>query len=142
MPAVFEFPLLVGESSIDELGHVNNLVYLHWMVDAAMAHSTAQGWPASRHMQLGSGWVVRSHQITYLKAARAGDQVVVKTWVASGMKVTSVRRYHILRQSDQALLARAETEWAYINFQTGYPMRVPQEVAEAFIIVPDGEARK
>jgi len=139
MPAVFEYPLMVDDSTIDDLGHVNNLVYLRWMIDAALAHSTAQGWPASRHMELGSGWVVRAHQITYLKAARPGDQITVRTWVASGMKVTSVRRYHILRQQDQALLARAETEWAYINFRTGYPIRVPQEVAESFIIVPDGD---
>lgn len=79
MPALFQHSHTVTESDIDLLGHVNNLAYLQWMIDAAVGHSTAQGWPSAAYQTLGAGWVVRSHQIEYLHPALAGDAVVVRT---------------------------------------------------------------
>jgi acyl-CoA thioester hydrolase len=81
------------------------------------------------------GWVVRSHAIEYHQSAKAGDQITVRTWVATFKRVTSLRRYRIIRQTDGALLATAETKWAFINYATGQPHRVPTEVARAFEIV-------
>jgi len=66
MPAVFEYHHTVLESEIDGQGHVNNLEYLKWMQDAAVAHSTAQGWPTARYKEEGAGFVARSHNIEYL----------------------------------------------------------------------------
>jgi len=135
MPDVFEYLHTVGEESIDGLGHVNNVAYVEWMQSAALAHSAAQGWPGERYRELGLGWVVRSHYIEYLQPAVAGDRIVVRTWVATMKRVTSIRRYHILRAVDQTLLAKAETNWAFVNYRTGQPARIPREVADCFILV-------
>jgi len=140
MPAVFEFPLRVTATDLDGLiRHVNNLVYLKWMQSAAVAHSAAQGWPAERYQELGAGWVVRSHQIDYLQAAFDGDEIIVRTWVASLNKVTSLRRFKIVRVSaeKETLLAVAATDWAFIHFATHQPKRIPPEVANAFEVVAD-----
>lgn len=133
MPEVFLYRHRVESDEIDMLGHANNVVYVRWLQDAAVAHSEAQGWPGRRHLVVGSGWVVRSHYIEYLEPARAGDEIVVQTWVASFKKVTSVRRYRIYRAGDGLLLARAETHWAYVAYATGKPCRIPQEVIDAFV---------
>lgn len=140
MPAVFEYPHVVTDDEIDEvIRHVNNLAYLKWMQSAAMAHSAAQGWPPDAYLQLGAGWVVRSHQIEYLSPALPGDEVVVSTWVADLGKATSLRRYKIMRRGGEkeAVLAVAATDWAFIHFATHFPRRIPVEVASAFEIVPD-----
>lgn len=126
------------------MGHANNLVYLRWMVDAAVAHSVAQGWTTADHLRIGSGWVVRSHQITYLAPALEGDSVTVRTWIAEARGASCLRRYEMLvAQGDSAerLLARAETRWAYIRFSTGAPMRIPDEVAAAFPVLQREWAR-
>ena len=140
MPAVFEFAHRVTEEEIDAVvKHVNNLVYLKWMQSAAVAHSTAQGWSAERYRDLGAGWVVRSHQIEYLQAAFAGEQIAVRTWVANMKKVTSLRRFQIIKKTleKETLLAVAATDWAFIQFATHAPKRIPSEVAGAFEIVED-----
>ena len=137
MPAVFEHFHTVHASEIDELGHASNLVYLAWMQAAALAHSAAQGWPAEAYRQLGSGWVVRSHQIEYLRPAFSGDELIVRTWVAGFRKVTSLRRYQILRRIDTRLLANAATDWAFVKYSTGMPTRVPAEVSGAFELVAE-----
>jgi acyl-CoA thioester hydrolase len=139
MPAVYHWTHTVTADSIDAQGHVNNLEYLKWMQSAAVAHSSAQGWPAERYVEEGSAWVVRTHFIEYLAPGFEGDQVRVETWVAGFHKVTSLRRYRIVRVPDGRLLASAETNWAYIGRQHGVPRRVPQHLIESFEVVPEAE---
>jgi acyl-CoA thioester hydrolase len=132
MPAIYEHAVSVTPDEIDRLGHVNNLAYLAWMLDAALAHSAAQGWPPERYEQLGSGWVVRSHQIKYLQSAYLADAIVVRTWVADMKKVSSTRRYKIVRAGEGTLLASAATEWAFVDFASGSLRRIPEEVWGSF----------
>ena len=140
MPAVFEYRYLVTSDDIDGVGHVNNIAYLRWMQDAAVAHSTVQGWSSEAYYRLGQGWVVRSHFIEYLTPAFSGDEIVVRTWVADMKRVTSMRRYELLRASDHKKLAVASTNWAFVKFETHQLCRVPAEILNAFEIVPDAVA--
>ena len=135
MPAVYEHHHTVLDEEIDGLGHANNVVYLHWMINAAVAHSAAQGWTGERYQELGTGWVVRRHEIDYLQPAYAGEEIVVRTWVADMRRVQSKRRFEIQRVHDGVKLAEATTNWAFINFQTGAPARIPAEVTASFVIV-------
>ncbi len=152
MPDVFEHFRRVEDREIDALGRASNIAYLEWMLDAAVAHSAAQGWPAEAYVARGAGWVVRAHAIEYRKPAFPGDRLVVLTWVTAMTAATSVRRYRIVRRSDGALLASAETTWAFIDLVSGRPTRVPREIADAFPVVatppelpgaggPGGDAR-
>jgi len=139
MPAVFIWEHTVREEEIDEQGHVNNLEYLKWMQAAAVAHSTEQGWPPQRYVEEGSAFVVRSHVIEYLAASFTGESIVVETWVTGFQKITSLRKYIIRRPDDGALLARAETNWAYIGRKHGALRRIPQELIDSFEAAPDHE---
>ena len=136
MPAIFDYRHLVREDEIDDQGHVNNLRHLAWMQSAAIAHSSAQGWTPERYRETGAGWVVRTHFIEYRQSAFAADEIVVRTWVTGFQKVTSVRKYLIVRPRDGALIAIAETNWAYVGFQTRLPRRIPRELIAAFDVVP------
>jgi len=137
MPEIFEHFHTVGDDEIDALGHANNVVYLKWMQSAAVRHSAAQGWPAEAYRKLGSGWVVRSHQIEYRQPALEGDRIVIRTWVASMEMATSLRRYRIIRLEGDRLLAVAETRWVFINYSNRRPLRIPPEIAGAFQVVRD-----
>ena len=134
MPARFEHSLTVTEADLDRQGHVNNIVYIRWMQDAAVAHSAAQGWPMQRYADAGVAWVVRSHYIEYRVPAFAGDEVTVHTWVADMQRVSSRRKFEI-RRRDGTLLARAETNWAFVRTADQRLMRIPEEVASAFVVV-------
>ena len=137
MPAVLEWKHVVALDDLDDLRHANNISYLKWMQSAALAHSAAQGWPAAAYQTLGSGWVVRTHHIEYYVPAMLDDEILIRTWVANMKKVTSLRRFRILRARDEMLLATASTEWAFVDYRSGLPKRVPIEVSSAFEVVPD-----
>jgi len=122
-------------ADIDGLGHVSNLVYLRWVLEAALAHSTAKGLDEAAYKARGQGWVVRRQEIDYLRAAFVEDELVIETRVASIAAASSTRRTRILR--DGEVLARAATGWAYVDFRTGRPMRIPEGVKSLFEIEPD-----
>ncbi len=132
MSELYEHFHTVAADEIDEQGHANNVVYVAWMQDAAIAHSAALGWTAERYQRLGGGWVARSHTIEYLRPAFAGEEIVVQTQVADMKKVTSTRVYRVVRRRDGELLAKAETHWVFISYATGKPTRIPAEIAKAY----------
>ena len=134
MVAVFEYPHVVSGEDIDNLGHAGNYHYVRWMQHAAVAHSTANGWPPERYDELGAGWVVRSHKITYLKPALEGDRLVIRTWVENMRPATSLRRYEIVHPNG-AVLATAETDWAFVNYAKQTAVRIPPQVANCFQLV-------
>ncbi len=131
----FEYHHTVTDNEIDEQGHANNVAFVAWMQAAAIAHTKALGWSSENYKRLGAGWVVRSHTIEYLLPAFAGDKLIVRTWVAAMKKVTSLRRYQIIRQFDRQVLAKAETNWAFVDHKTGKPMRIPAEIINLYKVI-------
>lgn len=126
-----EYEIDVPPSAIDANGHVNNVHYVQWMQEAAVAHFTAAG--GSPIMQAhGATWVVRSHRVEYLRPALAGDRLIVRTWVEDFRRVMSLRKYEFARAGDRAVLAKGETEWVFVDLATGRPKSIPQELRALF----------
>lgn len=124
-----ELTVVVRPDDIDELHHVNNLVYLRWVQDVAIAHWRAA---ASAEAQREVAWVALRHEIDYLRAAVLGDTVVVRTWVGTASRLAFERHTEIVRQSDGRVLARARTLWCPVSTRTGRPTRVSAEVRAGF----------
>ncbi len=137
-PGVFRHCFTVPADVIDGNGHVNNVAYVQWMQDVAIRHSESVGGSAAMRAA-GGTWVVRSHRIEYRSPAHAGDAVEVTTWVMSFERVRSLRRYRFVRTTDERLLATGETEWVFVNAQTGRPWAIPEAVRGCFVVVPAGE---
>lgn len=121
----------VTATSIDGLGHVNNVEYVRWMQDAATAHSDTVGCTAATQAA-GAAWVARSHRIEYLRPAFEGETIEVRTWVADLRRAFSLRKYEFYRRSDDTLLARGETDWVYVDLASGRPRSVPKEIIAVF----------
>jgi len=118
----------VNPSDIDDLGHANNVVWVRWVNETAIAHSRSVGLGHEVYLSLQVLWVVRRHDIEYLVPALEGETLQARTWVATLRGATSLRRTVFERASDSRLLARAETTWALIDAATGKPRRVPRDV--------------
>lgn len=135
MPNVLIYEHCVSEEEMDGQGHANNVAYLNWLQSAAVAHSTAQGWSTADYRRCGWSWVVRSHFIEYRRPLFAGDQVQVKTWIADMKKFSSLRKYQIVHGQTGKLVARAETNWAFVDQATGRLISIPEQVSSAFEVV-------
>ena len=119
----------VAPEDIDPLGHVNNVVYLRWAQDVAVAHWQA-GAPAGAQERL--IWVVLRHEVDYKHPARLGDEVKVRTWVGTASRFRFERLTEMTRVQDGRLLARVRTLWCPLDRQTGRPTEVGPEVRALF----------
>ena len=126
---IHELPLVTAAEDIDELGHVNNIVYLRWVQEAAVAHWRAL---APTEAQGAVAWVVLRHEIEYSRAAMLGDELVARTWVGTAEGLSFERHTEIVRCRDARVLARARTLWCPVDMATGRPRRVPDEVRRLF----------
>lgn len=124
-----ELLVRVQLADIDELGHVNNTVYLRWVQDVATAHWRAL---ASAEMQAAIVWVVLRHEIDYKAPALPGDEVLLRTWVGEASRLTFERHTRMLCARDEQLLAQARTLWCPISTQTNRPTRVTAELRKQF----------
>jgi acyl-CoA thioester hydrolase len=125
---VFEHPLTVASGDIDRMGHVNNVVFLRYAQDAAVAHWQAAA-PAAHREAL--GWVARRHEIDYLKPAFLEDRLVARTWVGEAAGATYARHVEIVREGGE-IVARVRTVWVAVDAVTGRPRRVPADLRASF----------
>jgi acyl-CoA thioester hydrolase len=136
MNPIYQHKFTVPANAVDRNGHVNNVAYIQWMQDAAVQHARASGcWQATE--DAGATWVVRTHQIEYLAPAFAGEAITVFTWVTNFKRVRSLRKYKIVRTGDQAVLARAETDWVFVNTKTGKPQVIPETVSNSLPVLTE-----
>ncbi|WP_035985490.1 acyl-CoA thioesterase [Leptolyngbya sp. KIOST-1] len=134
MKPFYHQEFVVPRAVVDDNGHVNNVAYVQWMQDVAIAHATDVGCTAQTQA-LGATWVARSHQITYLRPAFAGDRLRLITWVATLRKARSTRHYKFLRPSDDTVLATGATEWVFVDAITHRPRTIPLSVSGCFELV-------
>ena len=128
---MFELPISIQEADIDQLGHVNNVTYLRWVQEAAIAHWQAEA-PAADQAAL--AWVVVRHEIDYKRAAFLQDGIIARTWVGTASRHRFERHTELLRAADQRLLAKARTLWCPIDARTGRPTDVSAELRSRFSV--------
>ena len=134
-PAIHREEFIVPDSAIDGNGHVNNVAFVQWMQDAATRHF-ALGGCVEAMRAAGGTWVARSHHIEYLRPAFPGERLQILTWVADFSRVRTLRRYQFRRASDAQLLVRGETDWVFVNAQSGKPCSIPEAIRQAFVVIP------
>jgi acyl-CoA thioester hydrolase len=130
----------VRHYELDAFGHVNNVVYVQYMQEAAIEGSTRAGFGPEWYRARGTGWVIRRLTVRYLTQATHGDTIQVETWVSQMRGPISTREYALTRPSDGVRVARARAQWVYLDLQTGRPTRFPAECAAAF--APSGEVEE
>ncbi|MDJ0576424.1 MAG: thioesterase [Xenococcaceae cyanobacterium MO_234.B1] len=142
MPRIYHHIFIVPEQAIDENGHVNNVEYVRWMEQAAKLHSHVEGCTQETNL-LGATWVIRTHRIEYFKPILAGEQIAVLTWVSNLRRVRSLRKYKFLRLAEPSILAAGETDWIFVDSQTGRPRAIPESVSGLFeLLSPNDESRE
>ncbi|WP_324828662.1 acyl-CoA thioesterase [Qipengyuania zhejiangensis] len=130
MTSRFEKTFAAGPSHIDELGHVNNAVWVQWIQDLATAHWDAVARSQDRDAFF---WVVTRHEIDYRGNIGAGQSVTGETWIeGAGRGATSMRRVDF-RNAEGKVIVSAATTWAMLDRATQRLVRVKPDVLAPFV---------
>jgi acyl-CoA thioester hydrolase len=115
---------------IDELGHVNNAVWLQWVQDIATAHwsALADAGHVDRYV-----WVVTRHEIDYRGNVGLGETVTGETWIPNPPKGAQFDRCVEFRDAAGKRLVAVKSTWAMLDRASGRLVRVPADVAAPFL---------
>ena len=125
----------IAAADTDLLGHVNNVVWVRFIVELAEAHSRAVGLDSEAYARLGGAWIVRRHEIEYHAQAVTNERIVEETWVEGFRGARSIRCSRFSREADGRRLVTASTDWAFVNPRTQRPRRVDPEVVARFSVL-------
>lgn len=128
----FTHEILVEDVHIDRFGHANNVVVLQWIQDVAEAHSSAVGFSIPAYERIGAAFVVRRHEIEYLRPSLRGDRLSIRTWVPEAKRISCTRATEITSLDSGQLVTRAETTWVFADLRTARPVRITDEIRTAF----------
>jgi acyl-CoA thioester hydrolase len=131
MPPTHERTFRVRHYECDAYGHLNNAHYLGYMQETAFDASAALGYDLRCYESLAHHWLIRETEIEYLRPLQYGDRVTVRTWVQDFRRARSRRAYEFW--AEEELVAKASSDWVYLDTATGRPDRVPPEMAAAFL---------
>jgi acyl-CoA thioester hydrolase len=121
----------VAAGDIDELGHVNNIVYLRYAQEIATAHWRSR---ASAEMVDAFVWVVTRHEVDYRAQLQFGDDVEVRTWVDEAPRGPSwVRFVDVHKAGADKVSAQIKSNWVLLDAATRRLKRVPPELAARFM---------
>ncbi len=124
----FSHSFRVSAEDIDEQRHVNNVAYVKWIQDVAVAHWFSATTEAEREKYI---WVVTRHEIDYKKQAFENEEITATTWVGEPTRVSWERFSKITRGED--LLVKARSVWCLIDRETSKPTRITSELKKLFV---------
>jgi acyl-CoA thioester hydrolase len=130
MRPIFELTFTAAPEHIDELGHVNNAVWVQWMEQVAVSHWRSV---AKADHQDAYFWVVVRHEIDYLRGVGEGEIIVARTWAGETPQGAKFDRHMEFVGEDGKPRVRARSRWAIIDKASGRPTRVPPEVVAPFM---------
>jgi len=121
----YQHKIEVSSDDIDDLGHVNNVVYVRWVQEVAAAH-----WEhaAPHALKAKYAWVVLRHEIDYKNPAFLKDDIKGFTWVGEHHGARFDRFVRI--QCENRVLAEAKTSWCLLDAKSFRPIRIPDEILE------------
>lgn len=121
----FHHPIKVKRGDIDELGHVNNVVYVRYIQEVAAAHWEVV---ASEELKQRYLWVVLRHEIDYRNPAFLNDDIEGTTWVGDNNGARFERFVRLVRAADKKILAESKTIWCMLDGKTKRPVRIGDDV--------------
>jgi acyl-CoA thioester hydrolase len=122
------FPVV--HADIDELGHVNNIVYLRWAQEIAIAHWRSR---ASDDMVSAFVWVVLRHEADYRAALTLGDEVEVRTHVDDAPQGVAWARFvDIYKAGAEKPAVQIKSNWCMLDANTRRVKRIPPDIIARF----------
>ena len=136
MPLTHTRTFRVRSYECDAYGHVNQANYLRYMQETAFDASAIAGYDLARYDAMDCFWLIRETEIEYRYPLRYGDSIQVKTWVADFRQIRSRRAYEFTLVTSGQQVARASTDWVFLERSTGRPAVIPPDMKAAFF--PEG----
>ena len=134
--SVFRRVRTVTDADTDAFGHVNNLVWIRFIVELAQDHLREVGLDYAATARIGGVWIVHRHEVDYHAPGMPGERILEETWVSEFRGARSIRCSRFSKESNSSALVSGLTHWAYVDARTHRPRRIDPEILSRFSTGP------
>ena len=131
--SIFEKKFTVGWRDVDPNGHVANMVYLEYAVDARIAMFAFYGFPPTQFLRQGFGPVIKSDFVEYFREVMMLEEIRVT--VENGGHSDDLSRFRIINniyKSDGVLSARVTSIGGWLSMQDRKLIEPPDQIKEGW----------
>lgn len=133
LPSPYVETVVVEPQHVDGLQHTNNAEYVRWCQQVGWGHSVALGIDVEEYQARDRGMAIRRGEYDYLQATRAGDRLLLGTWlVHCDGRLNIRRRFQIIRAEDAVTVLRGQWDLVCIELSSGRPRRMPQRFVDIY----------
>ena len=125
---MFRHPIAIVPADIDQMGHVNNAVYLKWVQDAVVDYWRSVAPPDAVASHL---WVALKHEITYLKPTFLQDSVVAEV-IAEKVEGARAMFTTVVRRGEEKL-SEIKSSWCCLDAASLRPVRLARDIVGRFL---------
>jgi acyl-CoA thioester hydrolase/thioesterase-3 len=135
MPQKFDTEITVRPHEIDWNRHVNQSVYLDYLLHARVDQmKRCYKMPIESFFQRGYSWITKSLSIEYIKSVFMGETIIVRTWIETIGKKSVTVQFQMLKKADGSLAAEGTAVFILVNAKTGKPEVIPDDIREKYAI--------
>ncbi|OLN28872.1 acyl-[acyl-carrier-protein] thioesterase [Desulfosporosinus metallidurans] len=127
----FRIEFEVHYHEVNPLEEATPLTMLHYLEDAAIAHSEAVGYGVGRLKTEQRAWILNRWNLQIERYPIYGEKVIIETWPSNFERFYATREF-IIRNHKQEIIGRATSLWIFINTQTKRPLRIGLEFRDAY----------
>ena len=132
----YSFAGRIRYSEIDESGRLSLYSLINYFQDCSNFHAEDRNvgltWTRENH----AAWILAGWQIQVRSYPAMGDPVVTSTWAYGFRNCVGYRNY-AMETPEGEVIALANSEWVLMDVETGRPIKVSQELAEAYGVEPE-----
>ncbi len=127
----FKIEFEVHYHEVNPLEEATPLTMLHYLEDAAIAHSESVGYGVGRLKIEQRAWILNRWHLQIERYPVYGDKVIVETWPSNFERFYATREF-LIRNKNLEIIARASSLWIYFNTATKRPIRIGTEFQDAY----------
>lgn len=128
---MYSFDSRIRFSEADQNGYLTLNHLVDYFQDCCIFHSEDVGLGMSTAEDKNKVWMLIGWQIEINRLPKYTEKVTISTWPYSFVRFKGGRNFTMTDEAGN-VLARADSQWVYINLETGLPERVFDRMGEIF----------
>lgn len=135
MPQKFDTEILVRPYEIDYNRHVNQSVYMDYLLHARVDQMRrCYKMPIEDFFERGFTWITKSFSIDYRRSVFMGETVIVRTWIEAIGKRSVTVQFQMLKKKGMTLAASGSAVFVLVSAQTGKPVLIPGDIRKKYSV--------
>jgi len=110
---------------------------LQFLEDSAISHSDASNLSMDELESQGVSWVLSGWGLRVMRYPGLKEGIRVETWASGFERFRASREFEVISETGE-VIARASSQWIFINMATKRPARIPPDFRDKYGMDPSG----